>query len=122
MPLTRQYFNVLLDRPDAGSPTKLDEAHPAVVTVADDTVEYRVEIRGTDQLRAELEGKSIGVTLKDAMHQTYLWAWASMVRQDLFKGAFMEFRKVAIKVEGEDDDDDGEPVDPTQPGATDDSP
>lgn len=121
MPLTRQYFNVLLDRPDAGSPTKLDAAHPAVVTVADDTVEYRVEIRGTDQLRAELEGKSIGVTLKDAMHQTYLWAWASMVRQDLFKGAFMEFRKVAIKVEGEDDDD-GETVDPTQPGATDDSP
>lgn len=99
MPLTRTYFTVYLD----------DPADP------EGYVEHHVEVRGADQLRAELEGKKMGVGLKDAMHQSYLWAWAALVRTHVIDIPFTEFRELAIKVEG--DDDEPEPVDPTQPAA-----
>lgn len=99
MPLTRTYFTVYLDDPD--DPTGYTE--------------HRVEVRGADQLRAELEGKKLGVGLKDAMHQTYLWAWAACVRERIVDLSFKDFREAAIKVEG--DDDEPEPVDPTRPAA-----
>lgn len=104
MPLQRIYFDVFLDDPDA----------------PDGYVEHRVEIRGADQLRAELEGKRIGAGLNDSMHQTYLWAWASCVRNKLVDLPFMEFRELVIQVNG----DKGEPenVDPTRQAATGDSP
>lgn len=100
MPLVRTYFTVYLDDPDQ----------------PDGYVEHRVEVRGADQLRAELEGKKLNVSLKDAMHQTYLWAWASCVRQGIVEGSFKDFRDRAIKVEG-DDEDEPVAVDPTQPAA-----
>lgn len=100
MPLTRRYFNVFLD----------DDAEP------EGYVEHRVEIRGCDQLRAELEGKRIGVNLKDAIHQSYLWAWASMVRNKIVDVPFKDFRDIAIQVNAEEDDE--EEVDPTQTAAS----
>lgn len=100
MPLVRTYFTVYLD--DADEP--------------EGYVEHRVEVRGADQLRAELEGKKMGVHLKDAMHQSYLWAWAALVRTGKIDIPFSEFRDIAIKVEG--DDDEPEPVPPTLPAAT----
>lgn len=101
MPLQRTIFKVYLDDPDA------DEGY----------AEHEVEIRGADQLRAELEGKRLHVSLKDAMHQTYLWAWAALVRTKVIDIPFAEFRDIAIRVDG---DKDAEPVDvdPTQPAAS----
>lgn len=102
MPLVRTMFTVYLDDPDA----------------PEGYVEHRCEVRGADQLRAELEGKKIGVGLKDAMHQSFLWAWASLLREGKLAAdmPFMRFRELAIKVEG-DKDDELVPVDPTQPAA-----
>lgn len=100
MPLTRIYFDVFLDDDDA----------------PEGYVEHRVEIRGGDQLRAELEGKKIGVSLNDSMHQTYLWAWASLVRNKLVDLPFLTFRDVVIRVDS-DKTPDPETVDPTQPAA-----
>lgn len=98
-------FLVLLDPADeAGEPTT-----------------HEVQVRGSDQLRAELEAKRQGVTIKDAMHTTYLWAWSAMVRQQLFTGDFRPFMERCVMVE-QAKDEDGEPaavdVDPTQPAAT----
>lgn len=101
MPLVRTYFTVYMDDPEA----------------PEGYVEHRVEVRGADQLVAEERGKRMGVNIKDAMHQTYLWSWAAMVREGLCNVSFEEFMKLAIKVEGEKNDD-AEPVDPTQPAVT----
>ena len=106
MPLTRTYFHVLIDTPDP-------DGNGAIL----DPVEHRVEIRGADQLRAELEGKRIGVTLQESMHQTYLWAWAAMVREGHYADTFHAFRDAVLSVKN-DTEAEGEPVDPTQPGAT----
>lgn len=103
MPLQRIYFDVYLDDPEA----------------PDGYAEHRVEIRGADQLRAELEGKRIGTSLNESMHQTYLWAWASCVRNKLIDMPFMEFRDVVIQVKG--DREEPQNVDPTRPAATEDS-
>lgn len=100
MPLVRTFFTVYLDDPEA----------------PDGYVEHRVEVRGADQLRAELEGKKIGVGLKDAMHQSFLWAWAALVREGIIDVPFAKFREQAIKVDG--DEDDPQPVPPTLPAAT----
>lgn len=101
MPLTRTYFTIYMD----------DPADP------EGYIEHRVEVRGADQLRAETEGKGIGVTLKDSMHQTYLWAWAAAVREGKLDLSFKTFRANVISVEGEGDDDEPDTVDPTQPAA-----
>lgn len=101
MPLVRTYFNVFLDDPEA----------------PEGYAEHRVEVRGADQLRAELEGKKIGVSLKDAMHQTYLWSWAALVREGVVDIPFMKFRDLVIKAESDDPDAEPVPVDPTQPAA-----
>lgn len=104
MPLVRTFFTVYLD----------DPADP------EGYVEHRVEVRGTDQMRAETEGKGIGVSIKDAMHQSYLWAWAAAVREGKIDMSFRTFRTNVISVE----EDEAKPpveVDPTQPAATGDS-
>jgi hypothetical protein len=103
MPLERRFFNVLIERDDT------DE-------------EYRVEVRGVDQLRAELEGKRRGVHIKDAMHTTYLWAWAASIREDRIdpKTSFTDFMTAVVQVEG--DEEETETVDPTRPAVGDDSP
>lgn len=100
MPLVRTMFTVYLDDPDA----------------PEGYAEHRVEIRGADQLRAELEGKKLGVGIRDAMHQSYLWAWAALVREGKLDVSFAKFREQAIKVEGEDDEP--QPVPPTLPAVT----
>lgn len=104
MPLTRTYFDVFLDDPDT----------------AEGYVEHRVEIKGADQLRAELEGRKLGVDHKVAIHQTYLWAWAACVREGHYEKTFKDFRDVVIAVKPRDDT--VETVDPTQPAVTDASP
>lgn len=98
--IERRIFTVLLDDPD--DPDALAD-------------EYRVEVRGVDQLRAELEGKRIGVHIKDAMHTTYLWSWAASIREGKIepKTDFREFMRRCVQVEG---DEKSEPVDPTQQG------
>lgn len=101
--LTAPLFLVLLDPPadEPGEPTT-----------------YEVQVRGSDHLRAELEAKRQGVTIKDAMHTTYLWAWSAMVREQKYAGAFQEFMQRCVLVE-QDTDAAGDPatvpVDPTQP-------
>lgn len=109
MPLTRTYFNVYVDDPES----------------TDGYAEHRVEIKGQDQLRAELEGRKLGVDHKVAIHQTYLWAWAACVRLGVYKGSFAEFRDVVIKVDDEDTAagaDEPATVDPTRQAAGDASP
>jgi hypothetical protein len=103
--IERKMFHVLLDPEEPG-----------------DATEYTVEVRGADQLRAELEGKRRGVHIKDAMHTTYLWAWAAMIREGNLdpKTSFTAFMERAVQVEG--DADSATPVDPTQPDLGDDSP
>lgn len=98
MPLARTYFFVALDDPD--NPDQL--------------VEHRVEIKGGDQMRAELEGRKLNLDHRAAIHQSYLWAWASLVRQDLYDRPFAEFRNVVVAVKPDTDSDD-ETVDPTRP-------
>lgn len=102
MPLTRTYFDVFLDDPDAD----------------DGYVEHRVEIKGADQLRAELEGRKLGVDHKVAIHQTYLWAWAAMVRETGYDQPFNVFRDAVIAVK-QPDEAQGQPVDPTRPATPD---
>lgn len=103
MPLERTIFTVYMD-----DPTDPDR----------DVEEYRIEVRATDQLRGELEGKRIpGVGVKDAMHTVYLWSWAAMVRLGYWTGGFAEFQKRCITSEKAD----GEPaipVDPTDQAAS----
>lgn len=99
MPLKRIYFDVYLDDPD----------DPAGY------LEYRAEVRGADQLRAELEGKRISVTLNDSMHQTFLWSWAALMRTGQIDMTFKDFRERAIQVKGDKDAD--VDVDPTTPAA-----
>lgn len=107
MPLERQIFHVYTDNPDdpAGEP-----------------IEDLVEVRGVDQLRAELEGKRLGVGIKDAMHATYLWAWAAMVREGKLdpKTKFQAFMETCVQVEGKDNETAA--VDPTRQAASADSP
>jgi hypothetical protein len=102
MPLTRTFFTIYLDQPDD----------------PEGYIEHRVEVRGADQLRAETEGKGMGVTIKDSMHQTYLWAWAAACREGKVDMSFRTFRTNVISVEQDDDDAEGVPVDPTQPAAS----
>lgn len=105
MPLVRKFFHVLLDDPDAPGSDQ----------------EIRVEVRGSDQLRAELEGKRQGVEIKDAMHSTYLWAWAAATREGKVdpKMTFRDFMVRCVTVEADDQE---EPVDPTRRAVGDDSP
>jgi hypothetical protein len=62
----------------------------------------------------------MGVSLKDAMHQTYLWAWASLVRTKILDVTFKDFRDLVIRVDApkSDSPDASVPVDPTQPAAS----
>ena len=97
-------FTVLMDGPDGQG-----------------TVAHDVQIRGADQLRAELEAKKQGVSIKDAMHTTYLWAWAAMVRTEKFSGGFRDFMDACVMVEQAKDGDGqavAETVDPTQLAAS----
>lgn len=104
MAIERMYFDVLLDDPET----------------PDATVEHRVEVRATDQLRAELEGKKLrGIGLSDAMHTTYLWCWAALVREGKFAGNFSTFVEQCIQAGG--DKKANKPVDPTQLAASTDS-
>jgi hypothetical protein len=102
MPLTRTYFLVGLDDPD---------------NPGGELLELRVEVKGADQLRAELEGRKMGIDHRVAIHQTYLWAWAAMVREGHYTGPFKDFRDVVVKVSPDEDAADEETVDPTRPAA-----
>jgi hypothetical protein len=100
MPLKRIYFDVYLDDPD----------NP------DGYLEFRAEVRGADQLRAELEGKRIGVTLEESMHQTFLWSWAALMRTHQIDMPFKDFRERAIQVKGDKSSE--ADVDPTLPAVS----
>lgn len=79
---------------------------------------HRVVVNGTDQLRAELEGRKLGlVKLEQApMHLTALWLWASLTRTGSIDLAFPAFRDALLSFDPAKDDDGelaDEPVDPT---------
>lgn len=103
MPLVRTHFDVLLEDPET-----LAEA------------EHRTEVRAVDHLRGELETKkNPRLAGTEPMHMTYSWVWAALVREGKFTGSFGDFIKSCLAVKG--DKGPGEPVDPTQPAASDDS-
>lgn len=103
MPLPRMYFDVLLEDPESKDETEL-----------------RVEVRGADQLRSELEAKRIPrVESRDAMHTTYLWCWSAAVREGKFTGNFREWMTSVVQVKP--DKGATTPVDPTDQAASDDS-
>lgn len=102
MPLTRSYYDVLLDDPETGP---------------DATIEHRVEVRAADHLRGEMEGKRIPrLEGKEPMHLTYLWVWAALVREGKFSGSFGDLMKVLVLAKP--DQDATEPVDPTEQAAS----
>lgn len=107
MPLTAITYRVYMDPEDQTDAL----AEPVV---------YDVEVRPVDQLKAELEGKRIGVTLDDKMHLTYLWAWAAMVRTGQVSRC--TFKDWIARCAGLDEDEVAiADVDPTQPTPSDDS-
>lgn len=67
-----------------------------------------------DQLRAELEGRKMGVDLKMGIHTTALWAWAAMTRLGLYEGKFREFGEACLTAQNADEDEPAPDVDPTQ--------
>lgn len=78
-------------------------------------VEHVVELRLADQLRAELEGKAHGIqAVQNPIHLQSLFAWACLVRLELFKGRFAAFRDACLEVSDVQETD----VDPTQPAAS----
>lgn len=83
--------------------------------------EFTVTLRMGDQLRAELEGKRMGLAEphKNPMHLQALFAWASMNREGHFAGKFADFREACAYVQDDDEgnEDAGTPVDPTPPAA-----
>lgn len=87
-------------------------------TVEDDQLEYhRVVVNGTDQLRAELEARRLGLPegSKAPMHLTALWLWAAMTRTQATAQPFPEWKHRLVNFDPTDRDDPrpDQVVDPT---------
>lgn len=88
--------------------------------------EFTVTVRVGDQLRAELEGKRMGIAevVRSPIHLQVLIAWAAMVREGNYSGKFAQFREDCCDTYDHEDDagpDGGDDVDPTTPAASTDS-
>ena len=104
MPLQRFAFIVHL-RP---SPTDTNLGAP-------DVRELPVSVEFTDQLRTELEGPRRGITPDTPIHLTTMWCYHALVRTGQYAGKFQDFKDRDL-VGLERVSEDGDEVDPTQPG------
>lgn len=90
--MKRTTFDVMMRTPTEADP--------------DATSEHTVTLVLGDQLRGELEGKKLGLSVEaHPTHTASLWVWAAVQRLGIYEGTFHDFKSDCVDFEkvGEDD-------------------